>query len=38
MHVVEKAGYVTEAILKKGFIKRGPVGDLFQYVRVRGED
>jgi hypothetical protein len=24
--------------LKKGFIKRGTVGDLFQYVKVRGED
>jgi hypothetical protein len=35
--VLEKAGYVPEAILIKGFIKRGIVGDLFQYVRVRGE-
>jgi RimJ/RimL family protein N-acetyltransferase len=38
MNVLEKAGYVPEAILKKGFIKRGTVGDLFQYVRVRGEE
>lgn len=38
MSVLEKAKYIPEAILKKGFIKRGTVGDLFQYVRVRGED
>lgn len=38
MNVLEKAGYIPEAILKKGFIKRGTVGDLFQYVRVRGEE
>ena len=38
MNVLEKAGYIPEAILKKGFIKRGTVGDIFQYVRVRGEE
>ncbi|XFE76997.1 GNAT family protein [Algoriphagus halophilus] len=37
MNVLEKAGYIPEAILKKGFIKNGVVGDLFQYVIVRGE-
>ena len=38
MNVLEKAGYIPEAILKRGFIKRSTVGDIFQYVRVRGED
>jgi ribosomal-protein-alanine N-acetyltransferase len=38
MSVLEKAGYIPEAILKGGFIKRGTVGDLFQYVMVRGEE
>jgi len=38
MHVLEKAGYIPEAILKRGYIKRGTVGDIFQYVRVRGEE
>jgi RimJ/RimL family protein N-acetyltransferase len=38
MNVLEKAGYIPEAILKRGFIKRGTVGDIFQYVRVRGEE
>jgi RimJ/RimL family protein N-acetyltransferase len=38
MNVLEKAGYIPEAILKKAFIKRGIVGDIFQYVRVRGEE
>lgn len=37
MHVLEKAGFVPEAILKKAFIKQNQVGDLFQYVLVRGE-
>ncbi|MDF2156648.1 GNAT family N-acetyltransferase [Algoriphagus sp. CAU 1675] len=38
MSVLEKAGYIPEAILKNGFIKRGIVGDLFQYVKIRGEE
>ncbi|SHO61960.1 GNAT family N-acetyltransferase [Algoriphagus zhangzhouensis] len=37
MNVLEKAGYIPEAILKKAFIKRGVVGDIFQYVKIRGE-
>jgi len=38
MNVLEKAGYVPEAILKKAYVKRGTVGDLFQYVKIRGEE
>jgi len=37
MGVLEKSGYVPEAILKNAFIKNGVVGDLFQYVQIRGE-
>ncbi|WP_026955879.1 GNAT family N-acetyltransferase [Algoriphagus vanfongensis] len=37
MNVLEKAGYIPEAILKKAFVKRGEVGDIFQYVKIRGE-
>ncbi len=37
MSVLEKAGYVPEAILKKAFIKNGNIGDIFQYVKIRGE-
>ncbi len=37
MSVLEKAGFIPEAILKKGFIKTGVVGDIFQYVMIRGE-
>jgi [ribosomal protein S5]-alanine N-acetyltransferase len=37
MSVLEKAGYIPEAILKKAFIKNGLIGDLFQYVKIRGE-
>lgn len=38
MSVLEKAGYIPEAILKKAFIKNGAVGDIFQYVKIRGEE
>ena len=38
MKVLEKAGFSPEAILKYGFIKRGRVGDLFQFVKIRGEE
>jgi RimJ/RimL family protein N-acetyltransferase len=38
MNVLEKAGYIPEAILKNGFIKRGRIGDIFQYVRIRDEE
>ncbi|WP_268033261.1 GNAT family N-acetyltransferase [Algoriphagus sp. PAP.12] len=37
MNVLEKAGYIPEAILKKAFIKRNVVGDIFQYVKIKGE-
>lgn len=37
MNVLEKAGFIPEAILKKAFIKNGVVGDIFQYVMIRGE-
>jgi RimJ/RimL family protein N-acetyltransferase len=37
MSVLEKAGFIPEAILKKAFIKNGVVGDIFQYVKIRGE-
>ncbi|UZD21321.1 GNAT family protein [Algoriphagus halophytocola] len=37
MNVLEKAGYFPEAILKKAFIKNSTVGDIFQYVNIRGE-
>jgi ribosomal-protein-alanine N-acetyltransferase len=37
MSVLEKAGFIPEAILKKAFIKNGVVGDIFQYVMIRGE-
>ncbi len=37
MKVLENAGYVPEAILRNGYIKKGKVGDLFQYVKVRDE-
>lgn len=37
MNVLEKAGYVPEAILKKAFVKQNIIGDLFQYVKIRGE-
>ncbi|MDN3204212.1 GNAT family N-acetyltransferase [Algoriphagus sediminis] len=37
MSVLEKAGYIPEAILKKAFIKNNTIGDIFQYVSVRGE-
>ncbi len=38
MKVLEKSGYVPEAILRNGYIKRGRIGDLFQYVKVRDEE
>jgi RimJ/RimL family protein N-acetyltransferase len=37
MNVLEKAGYIPEAILKKAYIKQGTVGDIFQYVMIKGE-
>lgn len=37
MHVLEKAGYEPEAILKDAYCKRGIIGDLFQYVKIKGE-
>ncbi len=38
MKVLEKAGFIPEAILKNGYIKRGRIGDLFQYVKIRDEE
>jgi ribosomal-protein-alanine N-acetyltransferase len=38
MNVLEKAGFIPEAILKKAYIKRGQIGDIFQYVRIRDEE
>lgn len=37
MNVLEKAGYFPEAILKNAFVKNATVGDIFQYVNIRGE-
>jgi len=37
MSVLEKAGYIPEAILKKAYVKRGKTGDIFQYVVIRDE-
>lgn len=37
MNVLEKAGYIPEAILKKAYIKQDTVGDIFQYVIIRDE-
>ncbi len=38
MNVLEKAGFIPEAILKKAYIKQGIVGDIFQYVIIRDEE
>jgi RimJ/RimL family protein N-acetyltransferase len=38
MSVLEKAGFIAEAILKKAFVKNGVVGDIFQYVMIKGEE
>lgn len=38
MNVLEKAGYIPEAILKKAYIKRNRIGDIFQYVVIRDEE
>jgi ribosomal-protein-alanine N-acetyltransferase len=38
MNVLEKASFIPEAILKKAYIKRGQIGDIFQYVRIRDEE
>ncbi|GGZ18369.1 N-acetyltransferase [Echinicola pacifica] len=38
MRVLEKSGFVEEAILKFGYIKNDQIGDLFQYVRLRDND
>jgi [ribosomal protein S5]-alanine N-acetyltransferase len=37
MRVLEKADYQAEAILKNAYIKNGQMGDIFQYVKLRGE-
>ncbi len=37
MRVIQKAGFLEEAILKNAFIKNDKVGDIYQYVMLKEE-